>query len=146
MPLPLAVVILAVTAITTPAGGDCGDPGKVIPGPPEKGAETEPAPETAKKEFGIKELVARLRATKAIGFFTKLALKNQIDDLLGKFRCHHAGTCDSPLLTLREEFNLLLMKVLSLLQDNDPDLFRTLAGARDILWNKLTDPTAFAEL
>ncbi|MGH7209272.1 MAG: hypothetical protein ACREIL_07800 [Nitrospiraceae bacterium] len=94
----------------------------------------------------MKELVARLRETKAIGLFTKLALKNQIDDLHGKLRCYHAGTCDSPLPTLREEFNLLLMKVLSLLQDDDPDLFRTLAGARGILWNKLTDPTAFAEL
>ena len=144
--LPLAIAVLAVAASTTPARGDCGGPGKVLAGPPEKGAETEAAPETAKKEFDIKELVARLRATKAIGFFTKLALKNQIDDLLGKLRCYHAGTCDAPLPTLREEFNLLLMKLLSLLQDNDPDLFRTLAGTRDILWNKLTDPIAFAEL
>lgn len=146
MPLPLAIAVLAGTAITTPARGDCGDPGKVIAGPPEKGTETEVPPETAKKGFDIKELVARLRATNAIGFFTKLALKNQIDDLLGKLRCYHAGTCDTPLPTLREEFGLLLMKVLSLLQDNDPDLFRTLAGGRDILWTKLTDPTAFAEL
>lgn len=144
--LVLVTMVVAVTATTTPAGGDCGDPGKVLSGPPEKGAETEPAPETAKKEFDIKELVARLRATKAVGFFTKLALKNQIDDLLGKLRCYHAGTCDTPLPALREEFNLLLMKVLSLLQDDDPDLFRTLAGGREILWNKLTDPTAFAGL
>lgn len=91
-------------------------------------------------------MVGRLRATKAVGFFTKLALKNQIDDLLGKFRCYHAGACDTPLPSLREEFNLLLMKVLSLLQDDDQDLFRTLAGAREILWNKLTDPIAFADL
>lgn len=146
MPLPLAIAVLAGTAITTPAGGDCGGPGKVLAGPPEEGAETEAPPETAKKGFDMKELVARLRATKAIGFFTKLALKNQIDDLLGKLRCYHAGTCDAPLLTLREEFNLLLMKVLSLLQDHDPDLFRTLAGTRDILWTRLTDPIAFAEL
>ena len=144
--LPLAIAVLAVTASTTPAKGDCGGPGKVLAGPPEKGAETEAAPETAKKEFDIKELVARLRATKAIGFFTKLALKNQIDDLLGKLRCYHAGTCDAPLPTLREEFNLLLMKVLSLLQDHDADLFRTLAGARENLWTKLTDPIAFAGL
>jgi hypothetical protein len=94
----------------------------------------------------MKELAARLRETKAIGFFTKLALKNQIDDLLGRLRCYHAKMCDIPLPTLREEFNLLLMKVLSLLQDDDPDLFRALAGARDILWATLTDPKAFKEL
>jgi hypothetical protein len=144
--LPLAFAVLAATAIATPAGGNGGDPGKGKSRPAEKGAETKPAPESAKKEFDIKELEARLRATKAIGFFTKLALKNEIDDLLGKFRCYHAGACDTPLPTLREEFNLLLMKVLSLLQDDDPDLFRALAGAREIVWNNLTDPTAFAGL
>src|SRR3970040_1363653 len=132
-PLSLAMGLLAAGAIATPAGGDGGGPGRGISTPAKKAVETEAPPETAKKEFDIKELVDRLRATKAIGFFTKLALKDQIDDLLGKFRCYPAGTCDAPLPTLREEFNLLLMKVLSLLQDNDPDLFRTLAGGRDIL-------------
>jgi len=145
-PLSLAIALLAASAIATPAGGDGGGPGRGISGPAEKAVETEVSPETAKKEFDIKELVARLRATKAIGFFTKLALKNQIDDLLGKFRCYHAGACDTSLLTLNEEFNLLLMKVLSLLQDDDPDLFRALAGGREILWKNLTDPTAFARL
>ena len=101
---------------------------------------------SAKKEFDVKELVARVQATKAIGFFTKLSLKNQIDDLLGKFRCYHGKTCDTSLATLNEEFNLLLMKVLSLLQDDDPDLFRALAGGREFLWKNLTDPIAFAKL
>lgn len=146
MPTVSAILVLVVTATTNLAGGDSSDPRGVIANTPEGRAEDEAAPEPAKKEFDIKELVARLRATNAIGFFTKLALKNQIDDLLGKFRRFHAGTCDTSLNTLREEFNLLLMKVLSLLQDHDPDLFRTLAGGREILWTKLTDPTAFAEL
>ena len=143
-PLSLAIALLAVSA--TPAGSDCGDPERGISTPAKKAVETEASPETAKKEFDIKELVDRLRATKAIGFFTKLALKDQIDDLLGKFRCYHAGACDTSLATLSEEFNLLLMKVLSLLQDDDPDLFQTLAGGREILWKNLTDPTAFARL
>ena len=143
---PLSIAIAFLAASATPAGGDCGHPGKGISGPAEKAVETEISPETAKKDFDIKELVARLRATKAIGFFTKLALKNQIDDLLGNFRCYHARACDTSLATLNEEFNLLLMKVLSLLQDDDPDLFQTLAGGREILWKNLTDPTAFAKL
>jgi hypothetical protein len=143
---PLSLAIVLLTAIAIPAGGDCGQPGKGISGPTGKAAEIEAPPEAAKREFDIKELVARVQATKAIGFFTKLALKNQIDDLLGKFRCYHAGTCDTSLLTLSEEFNLLLMKVLSLLQDDDPDLFQALAGGREFLWKNLTDPTAFASL
>ncbi len=145
-PLSLAIALLAAGATATPAGGNGNHPGKGISGPAEKAVETEVPPDTAKKEFDIKELADRLRATKAIGFFTKLALKNQIDDLLGKFRCYHARACDTSLATLNEEFNLLLMKVLSLLQDDDPDLFQTLAAGREILWKNLTDPTAFARL
>jgi hypothetical protein len=144
--LSLAIALLAAGAIATPAWGNGLHPGKGISAPAEKAVETEVSPGTATKEFDIQELVARLRATNAIGFFTKLALKNQIDDLLAKFRCYHARACDTSLATLNEEFNLLLMKVLSLLQDDDPDLFQSLAGGREILWKNLTDPTAFARL
>lgn len=145
-PIAFAIVVLAMTATATLARGDCSDPSEGIANTPEEGAEAEAAPETAKKEFDMKQLVARLRATNAIGFFTKLALKNQIDDLLGKFRRYHAGTRDALLDALREQFDLLFMKVISLLQDKDPELFRTLAGVREILWNKLADPNAFAQL
>src|SRR4029077_6711978 len=36
-------------------------------------------------------LKERLKATKAIGLFTKIALKNQVDDLMKQFRGHHDG-------------------------------------------------------
>ena len=32
-----------------------------------------------------------LRETKAIGFFTKITLKNQVDDLLDRFREYYEG-------------------------------------------------------
>ncbi len=69
----------------------------------------------------LASLESRLRATKAIGVFTKLSLKNQIDDLLYEFKLFHQGRGPA-LSTLRERYDLLLMKVLSLLQNDDAAL------------------------
>src|SRR5262245_60857610 len=59
-------------------------------------------------------LEQRLRNTSAIGIFTKLALKNQVDDLLEQFKAFHEGRGQATLEDLREHYNLLLLKVLSL--------------------------------
>ena len=48
-----------------------------------------------KPTFSIANLVARLRETGAIGFFTKLALKNQMDDLRSEFRAWRVRSMDS---------------------------------------------------
>lgn len=145
-PLAFGVVMLGAMPTESIGWGGCSGAVEVIADPP-KGTTGENAqPETPKEDLDIKQLVARLRASKAIGFFTKLALKSEIDDLLEKFRRYHSGTSDTPLERLREQFNLLLLKVLSLLQDSDAELFRALAGAREVLWSKLADPKAFAQL
>ncbi len=144
-PAAFAAAVLALTAPAL-ARGHCGHPCDAVADAPEGEPGGEAAPGETKEELDIKQLTARLRATKAIGFFTKLALKNQIDDLLDKFREYHGRIGEASLEPLREQFNLLFLKIISLLQDNDPDLFRILAGARETLWNKLADPTAFAQL
>ena len=73
-------------------------------------------------------LEARLRGTKAIGVLTKLALKNQIDDLMGQFKQFHQGR--GPAVgTLRERYDLLLLKVLSLLQNDDAALARDVSAS-----------------
>src|SRR6266852_735084 len=43
-------------------------------------------------------------------------------------------------------YDLLLLKVLSLLQDKDPALARDIAASREALWNLLADPAKFANL
>ena len=96
--------------------------------------------------FSITNLVARIRETGAIGFFTKLALKNQIDDLLSEFREFHEGVSNTGLSVLKDQFNLLLMKVITLLQDDDPKLFQDIVSAREILWTNLADPEKFERL
>jgi hypothetical protein len=91
-------------------------------------------------------LEQRLRDTKAIGVFTKLSLKNQVDDLLDEFREFHRSRDRAMLAKLREAFDLLVLKVLSLLQDGDPPLAREVSSSREALWNILTDPDKFKNL
>src|SRR5262245_61888339 len=46
-------------------------------------------------------LETRLKQTKAIGLMTKLSLKNQVDDLLDKFRKHYSGSATPTMTDLR---------------------------------------------
>ena len=47
---------------------------------------------------------------------------------------------------LLQAFDLLVLKVLSLLQDGDPTLARDVSSSREALWNILTDPNKFQNL
>jgi len=88
-------------------------------------------------------LEKRLRETNAIGFFAKITLKNQVDDLVSQFRDHHGKPGKISVAQLRQRYDMLLLKVLSLLQDSDPPLARTIVASRDSLWGMLADPAQF---
>ena len=105
-----------------------------------------PAVELAQPTLDLEALEGRLRDTGAIGFFTKLELKGQIDDLLEDFRGFHNARSELSLDALRARFNLLMLKVLSLLQDDDPELSAEIALARPGLWTVLSDPAKFAQV
>ena len=90
-------------------------------------------------------LGTRLRQTRAIGTLTKLSLKNQVDDLLGKFRAYHKRQGTATLPELRRSYDMLLLKVLSLLQDSDPPLARDIVQSRAAIWGILADPRKFTE-
>jgi hypothetical protein len=94
----------------------------------------------------LQSLEQRLKDTDAIGVMTKLALKNQVDDLLDRFRDYYAGRTHATLADLRAPFDLLLMKVLSLLQDHDPALARTINQSREALRAILADRKQFEKL
>ena len=94
----------------------------------------------------IAALEQRLRETNAIGVFTKLSLKNQVDDLLAQFRAHFRGNGTPPLSGLRQHYDLLMLKVLSLLQDSDPTLAQTIGSSREAIWGILSDPTKLAAI
>jgi len=118
------------------------------PAPP---APKEPAP---KKEsaappappLDLASLETRLKETNAIGVFTKLTLKNQVDALLDRFREYYQGRIKTTLAQLRQPYDQLLLKVLSLLQDSDPPLARAIAQSREAIWGILSDPDKFKNL
>jgi len=100
----------------------------------------------ANPTLDLESLEARLKQTKAIGLMTKLSLKNQVDDLLDEFRRHHAGKPTPTVAELRRSYDLLMMKVLSLLQDHDQTLASDIVSSRERIWGLLADPKKFAAI
>jgi hypothetical protein len=90
-------------------------------------------------------LGTRLRETKAIGVLTKLSVKNQADDLLEKFRAYHMRQTPPTLADLRSSYELLVLKILSLVQDGDPPLAREIDRSRAAIWDILADQRKFIE-
>ena len=87
-----------------------------------------------------------LKETKAIGVLTKIALKNQVDDLLGEFRAFYQGKLKTTLAELRRSYDLLVLKVLALLQDSDAPLASAIVASREAIWGILSDPAKFATI
>ncbi len=98
-----------------------------------------PAPPT----LDVASLKARLRDTNAIGVFTKLALRNQVDDLLKQFRAQYQSAPQADVTALRQPFNMLVLKVLTLVQDSDPSLASTISSSREAIWGILADREKF---
>ncbi len=103
-----------------------------------------PAKPQATAPLDLKSLETRLKETQAIGVFTKLTLKNQIDQLLDQFRSFHQGKVKTTLADLRRSYDMLVLKVLALLQDTDPPLARAITGSREAIWGILSNPAKFA--
>jgi hypothetical protein len=91
-------------------------------------------------------LKAQLRETKAIGVFTKISLKNKVDDLMKQFREYYQGRTTLSMKQLRQSYDLLLMKVLSLLQDSDQQLASAIVASREAIWGLLSDQKTFDAL
>lgn len=94
----------------------------------------------------LADLEQRLRDTRAIGVFTKLSLKNQVDDLLSEFRTYYKGQDKQPSPELRQRYDLLILKVLSLLQDTDPALAAAISSSREAIWAILADPEKLSKI
>jgi len=131
--LPAALVLAACAC--APARAD---------EPPAADAAATPPQATAMLD--LPTLEQRLKGTSAIGIFTKLSIKNQVDDLIAQFRAYHAGAPSPTLKQLRERFELLVLKVVTLLQDDDPALASAVTASRDAIWAVLSDPKKFADI
>ena len=129
--------------------------GEATPSQTAKATATKPQPAPAAKPqaassaaatLDLEALKNQLKQTKAIGLMTKLSLKNQVDDLLDKFRKHHSGSPTPSIAQLRSSYDLLMMKVLSLLQDHDQTLASQIVSSRERIWGLLADPRKFAAI
>ena len=106
---------------------------------------TRPAP-AAPATLDLTALKEQLKATKAIGVFTKISLKNQVDDLMDQYRGYYQGKARTTMPELRRSYDLLMMKVLSLLQDSDQKLASEIVTSREAIWALLSDQKKFATL
>jgi hypothetical protein len=105
-----------------------------------------PSSGTPKPELDFKSLVQRLRDTSAVGVFTKLSIKNQVDDLLKAFRGYYAGQVPPSLDELRQRYDGLLLKVVTLVQDGDASLAASISASRGAIWEKLSNRETFQAL
>ncbi len=106
-------------------------------------------PDTARQvpaPLDLKLLEQRLKDTTAIGVLTKISLKNQVDDLLDQFRAFYQGKLKTTLAELRRSYDLLVLKVLALLQDSDPSLASAIVASREAIWGILADRAKFETL
>jgi hypothetical protein len=131
-PKPAAPPAPSATKPVPPAASKAASPATIQPA----------APPT----LDLDALKEEVKSTSAIGLFTKLTLKNQVDDLLDDFRDYHMGRSKRTKIDLRRGYDLLMMKVLSLLQDKDPRLASSIVSSREALWDVLSDPQKFATL
>lgn len=138
---PNAEISLATTelGVVAPAGPATRDPD----GAPDVSVSSLASPlSTATLDFT--SLVARLRKTKAINLRTKLAVKNESDDLLDGFRAYHTQHGAATLADLRRSYDSLFLKLKSLLQDADPPLALEIDRSRGAIWEILADPAKFS--
>jgi len=130
------------TGIQQPAATPAA-PAPPIPAEPVPPVVKAPAPA---RPLDLNTLETQLKETKAIGLFTKITLKNQVDDLLGQFRRYYQGKAKLTLKDLRRSYDLLMMKVLTLLQDEDQRLASAIVASREAIWRLLANPKTFATL
>jgi hypothetical protein len=97
----------------------------------------------AKPQLDFKSMEQRLRDTGAIGVFTKLSIKNQVDDLLKSFTGYHAGHVPPTLDQLHQRYDGLLLKVVSLVQDDDATLAASISASRAAIWEILSNRESF---
>jgi hypothetical protein len=145
-PEPAAAMVSGAAGGVPPTAKPVVKPPPVIaPAPKPSAATSVPAPAVAKAPpLDLKTLEIRLKATDKIGVFSKLALKNQVDDLIDQFRAYYGGKLRVSLAELRQRFDSLVLKVLALLQDADPPLAQAIASSREAIWGILADPVKFA--
>lgn len=113
------------------------------PSPPPESAP--PAAPPAEPAVSLEDLGTRIKQTPALGTFSKLSLKNDLDDLVDGLRGYHARK-EGDLDDLHQRYEALVLKLMTLLEEDEPELALALGRSRERIWNRLVDPVEFAKL
>jgi hypothetical protein len=97
-------------------------------------------------ELDLDALIKGLTKTRAIGLFSKLSDKGEAEELMKAVSSYHEAGGNPTLEQLRERYDLLVNKVLVMLQGKDEPLAQSISGARELLWTDVSDPVRFARL
>ena len=109
--------------------------------PPKAKAEVSNKPAGNQNPFDMDALIERLKASQAIGVFTKLALRSDALDLMDMVKAYRRDNKRMKLDEIRARFDGLLLKVLALL-DDDPVLSGDISLAREGIWKSLLEVKA----
>jgi cellobiose phosphorylase len=85
----------------------------------------------------------RVRETRAISVLQKLALQQDVDDLIARIRAAHRARAE--LAALRRPYDKLLTNIQAMLR-HDPQLADEIAASREAIWEVLADRSKFASL
>ena len=102
-------------------------------------------PTVAKEIVDLDMLAKGLEHSSAVGLFEKLRLKSAIDELLDRFKAYHRGSGRFTLDQLQEQYDVLMMRIATQLQDKDVALHGQLCNAWESIWATLQDRRAFLE-
>lgn len=103
----------------------------------------EGCPPVEEEIVDLEILADMLAKTSAVGLLTKLSLKKDINRVLSRLEDYHDGRGRFTLVQLEEQYNLLLMKIATHLQDKDLATHRHLCNAWLVIWEDLKDPERF---
>ena len=90
-------------------------------------------------EFNLDILIARLKETDALGVFTKLALKGDVEEIIEMAHEYQSLAALPELQSAREQFDGLVLKTITLLNDKDPNLAADIYQARDLVWESILE-------
>lgn len=114
--------------------------------PPDKhAAALQACPAVGREIVDLDRLAKGLEHSDAVGLFEKVRLKSAIDDLLGRLKAYHGGARRFSLEQLQEQYDLLMMRIATQLQDKDALLHGQLCNAWDSIWATLQDRKTFQE-
>ena len=102
-------------------------------------------PKVSQEIVDLDLLADGLKNSSAVGLFEKVRLKSAIDELIGRMKAFHGGARSYTLAQLQEQYDVLMMRIASQLQDKDLLLHGQLCNAWDSIWSQLADRGRFME-